>query len=53
MTDDRSRAGRLIVSKALLKNSIFIKFFGFSIGTSFIFHRSTQPVIGNVQDDGI
>ena len=33
---ERSRAGRLMASTALFKNLIFIKFFGFSIGTSFL-----------------
>ena len=37
MTDvERSRAGRLMVSTALFKNLIFIKFFGFSIRTSLL-----------------
>ena len=37
MTDvDRSRAGRLMASTALLKNLIFTKFFGFSNGISLL-----------------
>ena len=52
MTDvDRKSAGRLMTSTAVFKNLIFIKFFGFSARTS-LFHRSKQPIISNIQDDG-